>query len=134
MGVFLSKNNKEPYQTIDTLHYPVIDLVVYGKDVIDDVIVYEDYFYVVFEKGGVYENVEVEVSIDYSLGVSIEIAKTDLAGNPIKWGTKVVLGSVDASSNTQKYLIAYRWRLINNIYIIKPGKKVALITITSTTQ
>jgi hypothetical protein len=84
---------------------------------------------VIFEKGDVYNNVVVEVSLDYSLGVSLEISATDLVGNPIRWGTRVELGNVDASTNTQKYLMLYRWKIINNIYITKPGQKVAFVRV-----
>jgi len=129
MAVFLSKNNTEPYQIIDTINYPNIDLVEYGTASVDEFITYQDYFYVIFEQGEVHSNVVVEVSLDYSFGVALDISATDLVGNPIRWGTRVELGNVDASSNTQKYLLLYRWRVINNIYLVKPGEKVAYVRV-----
>jgi hypothetical protein len=129
MAVFLSKNNTEPYQIIDTINYPNIDLVEYGTESVDEFITYQDYFYVIFEQGEVHSNVVVEVSLDYSFGVALDISATDLVGNPIRWGTRVELGNVDASSNTQKYLLLYRWRVINNIYLVKPGEKVAYVRV-----
>jgi len=129
MAVFLSENNTEPYKIIDTINFPHIDSIVYGTDGIEDVIVKEGYFYLIFERGEVHHNVKVQVSLDYEFGVALDISATDIVGNPIKWGSMVEIGDVDASDKTKLFLLAYRWRVINNIYIVKPGEKVAIVKV-----
>jgi hypothetical protein len=75
-----------------------------------------------------FTNLTVEVSRDPSFGVAFEISLADLIGNPTEWTTKVELGEVDATTSTKKFLFYYRWRIINNLYIVKPGDYIASLT------
>ena len=133
MPAFFSKNNTEPYEVIDNISFPKEDIFVAGVDNIDEVVEVIGTFYLIVQDEH-YEDLSVEVTASNGFGISFEISLADLIGNPTEWNTKVELGEVDATGTTKKFLFFYRWRVINNLYIIKPGNYSATLTAFNTTS
>ena len=139
MALFFSKNNTEPYEIIDDVNQFMVDGYIFDKDVIywtgqnigeGDVIYIEGYFYVI-ATDEIYTNVKVKVNYVYDTGVDLKISLTDYLGNPIEFKREVNIGYIDASAYHQKYLLKYRWYVLNNIFFNKIGHKIATLIITS---
>jgi hypothetical protein len=125
MPVFFSKNNTEPYEIIDDIRNINVD--VYVDDFkTDEVKEIDGHFYLIVENENL-SNLEVEVVNSSGFGIAFEISLADLIGNPTEWKTKVSIGDVDATDKTLKFLFYYRWKVINNLQIVKPDNYSATL-------